>query len=118
MATDTTSRLHGYKPIQFGFDKKLAPRLGVVYDVFGDSSLKVFGSFGIYYDVMKLYMAEGAYGGFKWWTSYYTLDDYDFDQDRGHRRHHQQGRPGRRRDVLWAPGTGGPVSFETPRIPT
>ena len=67
-----------YKPIQFGFDKKLAPRVGLVYDVFGDSSLKVFGSFGLYYDVMKLYMAEGAYGGFKWWTSYYTLDDYDF----------------------------------------
>jgi hypothetical protein len=70
--------LASVKPIQFGFDKKLAPRLGVVYDVFGDSSLKVFGSFGIYYDVMKLYMAEGAYGGFKWWTSYYTFDDYDF----------------------------------------
>jgi hypothetical protein len=67
-----------YKPIKFGFDQKLAPRLGLVYDVFGDSSLKVFGSFGVYYDVMKLYMAEGAYGGFKWWTSYYTLDDYDW----------------------------------------
>jgi hypothetical protein len=67
-----------YKPIKFGFDQKLAPRLGLVYDVFGDSSLKVFGSFGLYYDVMKLYMAEGAYGGFKWWTSYYTLDDYDW----------------------------------------
>ena len=69
-----------YKPIKFGFDKKLAPRLGLVYDVFGDSSLKVFGSFGIYYDVMKLYMAEGAYGGFKWWTSYYTLDDFNFEK--------------------------------------
>jgi len=69
-----------YKPIQFGFDKKLAPRLGVVYDVFGDSSLKVFGSFGVYYDVMKLYMAEGAYGGFKWWTSYYTLDDFNYEK--------------------------------------
>jgi hypothetical protein len=67
-----------YKPIQFSFAQKLAPRVGLVYDVFGDSSLKVFGSFGIYYDVMKLYMAEGAYGGFKWWTSYYTFNDYDY----------------------------------------
>jgi hypothetical protein len=65
------------KPIQFGFADKLAPRFGVVYDVFGDSSLKVFGSFGIYYDVMKLYMAEGAFGGFKWQTDYYTLDNPD-----------------------------------------
>lgn len=67
-----------YKAIQFGFDKKLAPRLGLVYDVFGDSSLKVFGSFGVYYDVMKMYMAEGAYGGFYWWTSLYELNDPDY----------------------------------------
>ncbi len=69
-----------YKPIQFGFDQKLAPRIGAIYDVFGDSSLKVYGSFGIYYDVMKLYMAEGSYGGFKWWTSYYTLDDFNYEK--------------------------------------
>jgi hypothetical protein len=69
-----------YKPIQFGFDQKLAPRVGLVYDVFGDSSLKLFGSFGVYYDVMKMYMAEGSYGGFKWWTSYYTLDDYNYEK--------------------------------------
>jgi hypothetical protein len=66
------------KPIKFGFDEKLAPRLGVVYDVFGDSTLKVFGSFGIYYDVMKLYIAEGSYGGLKWKTDYYKLDNPDF----------------------------------------
>jgi len=66
------------KPIQFGFADKLAPRFGAVYDVFGDSSLKIFGSFGIYYDVMKLYMAEGAFGGFKWQTDYYTLDTPDY----------------------------------------
>jgi hypothetical protein len=78
MTTDTTLPGYSAKPIQFGFDNKLAPRLGLVYDVFGDSSLKVFGSYGIYYDVMKLYMAEGAYGGFKWQTSYFTLDDYNW----------------------------------------
>jgi len=66
------------KPIQFGFADKLAPRLGAVYDVFGDSTLKLFASFGIYYDVMKLYMAEGAFGGFKWQTDYYTLDVADY----------------------------------------
>jgi hypothetical protein len=67
-------------PIRFGFGEKLAPRVGLVYDVFGDSSLKVFGSFGIYYDVMKLYMAEGAYGGFKWKTDYYELNSPDWTQ--------------------------------------
>jgi len=66
------------KPIKFGFEDKIAPRFGAVYDVFGDSTLKIFGSFGIYYDVMKLYMAEGAFGGFKWQTDYYTLDVPDY----------------------------------------
>jgi hypothetical protein len=66
------------KPIKFGFGDKLAPRLGVVYDVFGDSRFKIFGSFGIYYDTMKLSLAENAYGGFKWKSDYYTLDNYDF----------------------------------------
>ncbi|MDI6849812.1 MAG: TonB-dependent receptor [Candidatus Saccharicenans sp.] len=65
-------------PIKFDFKDKLAPRLGLVYDVFGDSSLKLFGSFGIYYDVMKLYMAEGAFGGFKWKNSYFALNELDW----------------------------------------
>lgn len=66
------------KPIQFGFGEKLAPRIGAIYDVFGDSSLKVFGNFAIYYDVMKLYLAEGSYGGFKWLSDYYELNDLDW----------------------------------------
>jgi hypothetical protein len=65
-------------PIKFHWAQKFAPRLGAVYDVFGDSSLKVFGSFGIYYDVMKMYIAEGAFGGYKWSTDYYKLDNPDW----------------------------------------
>jgi Carboxypeptidase regulatory-like domain/TonB-dependent Receptor Plug Domain len=81
-ALTSNTETPGYtpKPINFGFDQKLAPRLGAIYDVFGDSRLKVFASYGIYYDVMKLYMAEGAYGGRAWWTSYYSLDDWDWTQ--------------------------------------
>ena len=66
------------KPIKFNFGQKLAPRIGVVYDVFGDSSLKIFGSFGIYYDVMKLYMAELTFGGWKHKRDYYALKDPDW----------------------------------------
>jgi len=68
------------KAIKFNFNDKLAPRFGVVYDVFGDSSLKLFGSFGIYYDVMKLYLAEGAFGGFKWKNSYFYIYNPDWTQ--------------------------------------
>ncbi len=71
---DIPAFAEGYEPpIAFDFFDKLAPRIGFAYDVFGDSSLKIFGSFGIYYDVMKLEMAEGSYGGFKWLSSYYDL---------------------------------------------
>ncbi len=65
MTTDTSYANFTDKPVKFDLGQMLAPRLGVVYDVFGDSSLKVFGSFGIYYDVMKLYMAELTFGGWK-----------------------------------------------------
>lgn len=64
------------KPVMtWDFFDKLAPRFGVVYDVYGDSSLKVFGSFAIYYDVLKLALADGAYGAVRDRYNYYTLDD-------------------------------------------
>jgi Carboxypeptidase regulatory-like domain len=64
--------------INFPFSKKMAPRLGFIYDWFGDSSFKIFGSFGIYQDVMKLDMAANSYGGFKWKSAYYWLEDWDY----------------------------------------
>jgi len=65
-------------PVSFDFFEKMAPRFGFAYDVFGDASLKVFGSIGMYYDVMKLEMAEGSYGGFKWISSYYDITTTDW----------------------------------------
>jgi outer membrane receptor protein involved in Fe transport len=68
------------KPITFDLGQSLAPRLGVVYDVFGDSSLKVFGSFGIYYDIMKLYLGQLTFGGSKRVEDIYALQDPDWTQ--------------------------------------
>ena len=69
-----------FKPIEFDFADKLAPRLGFIYDVFGDTSLKIFGSYGLYYDVIKTYMPAHSYAGFKWKSAYYQLDTYEWDQ--------------------------------------
>ena len=72
--------LKGVKPIDFKFGDKLAPRLGFVYDVFGDANFKVFGSYGLYYDVMKLYTAAMTFGGFRNAAAFYTLDTYEWDK--------------------------------------
>jgi hypothetical protein len=64
--------------IDFGFGDKIAPRVGVSYDVFGDSRFKIFGSWGKFYDVMKLELANGSFGGFKWIDRYYTLETLDW----------------------------------------
>jgi len=78
MTTDTSYQDFTDKPIKFDLGQMLAPRVGAIYDVFGDSSLKVFGSFGIYYDVMKLYMAELTFGGWKHKRDFYSLTTPDW----------------------------------------
>ncbi len=69
----------GVVPLDFGWGDKLAPRFGFIWDAFGDSSLKVFGSFGIFQDCMKLALPEGSYGGFNWISNYYELDTPNWD---------------------------------------
>jgi hypothetical protein len=66
--------------VEFDFKDKLAPRLGAVYDVFGDSSLKIFGSYGHYFDVFRLYSAGLTYGGYKSRSAFYSLDTYEWDK--------------------------------------
>ena len=80
LTNDTSYANFTDKPVKFNIGQMLAPRLGAVYDVFGDSSLKLFGSFGIYYDVMKLYMAELTFGGWKRKQDYYALTTPDWTQ--------------------------------------
>lgn len=67
-------------PIQWGFADKIAPRAGFAYDVRGDGRSKVYGSFGVFYDIMKLEMPRGSFGGDKWLESYYTLETPNWQQ--------------------------------------
>ena len=78
--------------IKFGFGDKIAPRLGFAYDIFGDSRLKVFGSYGIYYDVMKLHMSA-ATGGATWVEHYYRIPEWLIQDFRLPEYNHQQNNP-------------------------
>jgi hypothetical protein len=65
-------------PIKFNFADKLAPRAGFAYDLTGNGRDKLYGSWGIYYDIFKLDLPRGSYGGDKWIEYYYTLDTPDW----------------------------------------
>ena len=64
--------------IEFPFGDKLAPRVGFAYDLKGDGRSKVFGSWGVFYDIFKLELPRGSFGGDKWLEYYYTLDTFDW----------------------------------------
>ena len=64
--------------VEFNFGDKIAPRVGFAYDVRGDSRLKVYGSWGVFYDLMKLTIGRVMFGGDNWVNYYYTLDSFDW----------------------------------------
>jgi hypothetical protein len=68
--------VYGYASdaIKFGFGDKLAPRAGFAWDVKGDGRWKVYGSWGIFYDILKMDLARSSFGGAKWTQYYFALD--------------------------------------------
>ncbi len=90
----------------FGFKQKMAPRLGASFDVFGDGRLKVYGSWGYYYDWVKYELARGTFGGDYWRVRYRSLDSPNvFDLN-------SSNLPGR---DLWNPSVAD--SFRNRRVP-
>ncbi len=64
--------------VEFNFADKLAPRVGFAYDIKGDGKWKAYGSWGVFYDIFKLELPRGSFGGDKWLEYYYTLDTPDW----------------------------------------
>ncbi|HXG57773.1 MAG TPA: TonB-dependent receptor [Thermoanaerobaculia bacterium] len=64
--------------INFDYGDKVAPRLGFSYDVFGNGRSKVYGSWGKYYDITKLEMPRGSFGGDKWIWFNFAVEDPDW----------------------------------------
>lgn len=62
-------------PIEFGWSKKISPRIGGAFDPKGDGKMRIYASWGQFYDVMKYEMPRGSFGGDIWWDYFYSLDD-------------------------------------------
>ncbi|HUQ50113.1 MAG TPA: TonB-dependent receptor [Terriglobales bacterium] len=68
----------GAEEISFEFTDKVAPRLGASWDVFRNGKMKVYGSYGKFFDIMKYELPQGSFGGQYWHDCVYTLDDPNF----------------------------------------
>ena len=75
---DPAAIAHGFTEdvplFEFGFGDKIAPRLGFAYDLKGDGKTKLYGSWGLFYDIFKLALPRGSFGGDKWVDVFYTLE--------------------------------------------
>jgi hypothetical protein len=64
-------------PVSFGWGDKIAPRAGFAYDMKGDGTWKLSGSFGLFYDTLKYELARGAFGSDFWVTHVYRIENPD-----------------------------------------
>jgi len=72
--------IDGFNGISFGWGDKVAPRLGASYDLLGNGKVKLYGSFGYFYDIMKYQLPRGSFGGDYWHDCVYALDTPDYTQ--------------------------------------
>ena len=69
----------GNPSINFGFTDKVAPRIGGAYDVLHNGKLKLFASYGKFFDIMKYSLPRGSFGGDYWHDCVYAMDFLDFN---------------------------------------
>lgn len=68
-STDTVDR-----DITFSWSEKIAPRLGIAWDVKGDSSWRVYANAGYFYDTLKQTATQLLFGSRLFRFDYYRLD--------------------------------------------
>ncbi len=66
---------HANNPsVSFSFTDKVAPRIGGAYDLLHNGKVKIFASYGKFYDIMKYSLPRGSFGGDYWHDCFYTMD--------------------------------------------
>jgi len=69
----------GNPAIDFGWTDKVAPRIGGAYDLFHNGKVKIFASYGKFYDIMKYSLPRGSFGGDYWHDCVYAMDFVDYN---------------------------------------
>jgi len=67
----------GNPSISFDFTDKVSPRLGAAYDLLHNGKVKVYFSYGVFYDIMKYSLPRGSFGGDYWHDCVYAMDFLD-----------------------------------------
>lgn len=65
--------------VNFGWGSKVAPRVGAAYDVLHNGKLKVYGSYGKFFDIVKFSLPRGSFGGDYWHDCAYALDSANYN---------------------------------------
>ena len=68
----------GNPSISFDFTQKVAPRIGGAYDLLHNGKLKIFASYGKFFDIMKYSLPRGSFGGDYWHDCVYAMDFVDY----------------------------------------
>ncbi|MEO6334538.1 MAG: TonB-dependent receptor [Pyrinomonadaceae bacterium] len=74
---DVPSFTEGLPGIKFDFVDKIAPRLGVAYDLTGDGKTKVSAFYGWFYDRFKYELPRGSFGGNFFHDFFYEIQPGD-----------------------------------------
>jgi hypothetical protein len=67
-----------FPSVKFGWGDKIAPRIGGAYDLLHNGKVKVYASYGQFYDIMKMGLARGSFGSDYWHNCVYAMDDPDY----------------------------------------
>jgi outer membrane receptor protein involved in Fe transport len=67
-----------FPTVDFGWGDKIAPRIGGAYDLLHNGKVKVYASYGKFYDIMKMGLARGSFGSDYWHDCVYALDNADY----------------------------------------
>ena len=67
-----------FPTVDFGWGDKIAPRIGGAYDLLHNGKVKIYASYGKFFDIMKMGLARGSFGSDYWHNCVYAMDDANF----------------------------------------